>query len=82
MPLMNYVCDCGEVYKKYFKSAKDALSSVKCKCGLEAAKSFGTTSSSHKIVIDNGLMARRLEVDPDITEINEERSSRDPTEDP
>ena len=76
MPLINYACDCGEVYKKYFKSAKDALPSVKCKCSLEAKKSFGTTSSSHKIVIDNGLMARRLEIDPDIQEINDERSSR------
>lgn len=77
---MNYVCDCGEVYKKYFKLAKDASTSVKCKCGLEAHKSFGATSSSHKIVIDNGLMSRRLEVDPNIQDINDERSSKDYTE--
>jgi len=81
MPLLNYVCSCGEVLKKYFKSAKDALSTVQCKCGLEAKKSFGSVSSSHKIIIDNGLMARRLEVDPDITQINDERSSKDYTED-
>jgi hypothetical protein len=80
MPLINYVCSCGEILKKYLKSAKDALPIVKCKCGLEAKKSFGATSSSHKIVIDNGLMARRLEVDPDITEINDQRSAKDYTE--
>ncbi len=80
MPLINYSCDCGEVFKKYLKSAKDALPSVKCKCGLEARKSFGATSSSHLTVIDNGLMSRRLEIDPNIMEINDERSNRDYTE--
>jgi hypothetical protein len=80
MPLINYSCDCGEVLKKYFKSAKNAPAFVKCKCGLEARKSFGATSSSHLTVIDNGLMSRRLEIDPNIMEINDERSNRDYTE--
>jgi hypothetical protein len=80
MPLINYVCSCGEVQKKYLKSAKDALSTVKCKCGADAKKSFGSTSSSHKTVIDNGLMARRLEIDPEIMTINDERSAKDYTE--
>src|ERR1019366_5003711 len=53
LPLINYKCGCGKVYKKYFKIAKESLSSVKCECGLEAVKSFGTTSSSHLITIDN-----------------------------
>lgn len=81
MPLINYLCACGEATKKYLRSAKDALPTVKCKCGAEAKKVFGTTSSSHKITIDNGLMARRIEVDPDITEINDARSAKDYTED-
>lgn len=77
MPLINYLCDCREMQKKYFKTAKDVPSSVECKCGLKAKKVFGTTSSSHKIVIDNGLMAKKLEIDPNIMEINDERSSKD-----
>jgi hypothetical protein len=81
MPLISYPCSCGEITKKYFKTTKEALTSLQCKkCGLEAKKGFGTTSSSHKTVIDNGLMARRLEIDPDIMEINDERSSRDYSE--
>ena len=80
MPLINYTCSCGEILKKYLKSAKDALPTVKCKCGLDAKKAFGATSSSHKITIDNGLMARRVEVDPDITEINDQRSAKDYSE--
>jgi hypothetical protein len=82
MPLINYLCDCGEIQKKYFKTAKDSLPSVECKCGLKAKKVFGTTSSSHKIVIDNGLQARAVELQSiDIMEINDERSTRDYTED-
>jgi hypothetical protein len=80
MPLINYSCSCGEVLKKYVKSAKESLPTVKCKCGLDARKAFGALSSSHKIVIDNGLMARAVEVDPDINEINDDRSARDYTE--
>lgn len=80
MPLLNYVCSCGEIYKKYFKTAKDSPATVGCKCGLEAKKSFGASSSSHKITIDNGMMARRLEIDPDIMEINDDRSRKDYSE--
>lgn len=80
MPLINYVCSCSEVQKKYVKTAKDALPMVKCKCGLDAKKSFGAISSSHKTVIDNGLMSRCLEIDPDIMEINDARSAKDYSE--
>jgi hypothetical protein len=81
MPLINYVCSCGEVSKKYYKTAKDALPTVKCKCGAEARKSFGATSSSHLITIDNGLMSKAVHVDPNIQEINDERSTKDYSED-
>ena len=81
MPLINYLCSCGELSKKYFKVAKDAPPIVGCKCGSKAKKAFGATSSSHKTVIDNGLMARRLEIDPNIMEINDERSAKDYSED-
>ena len=81
MPLINYLCACGDIYKKYFKLAKEAPSTVTCICGLEAKKSFGLTSSSHKTVIDNGLMSRRLEIDPNIQQVNDERSQKDYSED-
>jgi hypothetical protein len=81
MPLINYLCSCGENTKKYLKSAKDATVTINCpKCGLEAKKCFGSTSSSHKISIDNGLMARSIEVDPDIMAINDKRSAKDYSE--
>lgn len=80
MPLINYSCSCGEVYKKYFKTAKDALPSVDCECGAKALKSFGAMSVAHKIVIDNGLMSKSVEISPDVMQINEERSKIDYSE--
>ena len=80
MPLISYQCSCGIQAKKYLKTAKEAPVSVECKCGLIAKKGFGTTSSSHKTVIDNGLMARAIEIDPNIMEINDERARTDYSE--
>jgi hypothetical protein len=81
-PLINYLCSCGFSVKKYVKAAKDAVAFTICtKCGLEAKKTFGNTSSSHLTVIDSGLMARRLEINPDIMEINDARSATDYSED-
>lgn len=80
MPLINYACSCGEILKKYFKAAKEAPSIVLCKCGADAKKSFGSTSSSHLITIDNGLMSKAIHVNPDIMEINDERSKKDYSE--
>ena len=80
MPLISYSCQCGIVTSKYMKSAHDSPKTLPCKCGAEAKKGFGTTSSSHKVTIDNGVMARRVEVDQNIMEINDERSARDYSE--
>ena len=82
MPLINYLCECSETTKKYVKLVADVLKTVDCpKCGNQASRVFGNTSSSTKVLIDNGLMARKLELDPAIMEINDERSSKDYSED-
>lgn len=80
MPLISYFCTCGKTHKKYVKEAKDASTSIKCECGAVAKRGFGATSSSHKVSIDNGVMARRVEVSPDIMQINDDRSDRDYSE--
>jgi hypothetical protein len=82
MPLINYLCECGKTTKKYVKLVADVLKTVDCaKCEHQASRVFGNTSSSTKVVIDNGLMARKLELDPAIMEINDERSAKDYSED-
>ena len=81
MPIISYSCNCGKVFNKYFKKVDEILPQIICTfCGKEAKKVFGKTSTSHKITIDNGLMARSIDVDPNIMDINEERSSRDYSE--
>ena len=80
MPLINYNCSCGKVFKKYFKSAKEALITIDCECGSKARKGLGAVSSSHLITIDNGLMAKKVEISPDINEINDERARKDYSE--
>lgn len=78
MPLISYACSCGNVFNKYQKSPKDAPTTVPCdKCGLDAKKSFGVTSNSHKITIDQPGMSRRIDVLPDIMQILDERSAKD-----
>lgn len=78
MPLINYSCSCGSNYKKYVKSAKEALLSIPCeKCGKKAKKSLGSTSYNHMTTIDNGLMARKLEVDLSHIESLDEQSTKD-----
>jgi uncharacterized Zn finger protein len=81
MPLISYSCSCGEVVKKYLKSAKDAAPTIECaKCGLDAKKSFGTTSSSYKVTIDLPGMARAIHVDPEIMSHNDQRNNTDYSE--
>ncbi len=77
MPLIAYPCECGQVTKKYVKVAKDAAAFITCTCGKETKKGFGSTSSNHLVKIDNGLMARSIEISPDIMEVNDERSQKD-----
>lgn len=82
MPIIAYSCECGTVMKKFHRTAKDAPSLLSCtKCGKESKRILSAPSSVSKITIDNGVQARAVEVNPDIVEINEERSRKDYRED-
>lgn len=83
MPLIAFSCPfCKTIMKKYVRTAKDAQSSFLCdKCGNSLKKLLSAGSQSSKIVVDNGLQARAVEINPDIVEINEERSNKNLRED-
>ena len=81
MPLFNYLCECKESVKKFYRQAKDAPSIVPCKCGKESKRTLSAPSSVSKVIVDNGFQARAVEVNPDIIEINKERSEKDYRED-
>jgi hypothetical protein len=80
MPQIVYArtCNCEpKILKKIFRSGKDAPKILLCEiCGVEAKRLLSPPSSEAKVVIDNGSMARQLEVNPEIALINKERSEK------
>lgn len=82
MPLIHYLCGCKHSVSKYYRQANLAPAFFVCSaCGKDAKKTLKAPSSASKIVIDNGLQARAVEVNPDIIEINEERANKNYSED-
>ena len=80
MPLINYICECKNSEKKFFRRAKDAPAFFVCKkCGLNAKKSLSSPSSSSIVSIDNGVQAKSVEVNLEVVALNEERSTKDYT---
>lgn len=79
---MTYLCECTHVEKKFHRQAKDSPAFFLCRvCGKQMKKSLSAPSSTSKITIDNGHMARAVEVNPDIIEINKARSEKNYSED-
>ena len=63
--------------KKFYRTAKNVPSCFTCiHCGKEAKKQLSAPTSTSKIVVDNGFQARAVEINPDIVEINKERSEK------
>lgn len=78
MPLIYYQCSCGNAASKFYRQAKEAPVCFACeKCGKDAKKQLRAPSSTSKVVVDNGVQARAVEINPDIIEINEARSDKD-----
>lgn len=83
MPLIEYKCkNCGLIKNKLVQSkeVKGVSSKETCpKCGAEDSliRQLGGAASASKMVIDNGAMAKSVEVLTNIVEINQERSSKD-----
>ena len=81
MPLIHYAHgkdECPYSISKFFRSPKDAPSTVKCiKCTKDMKKMLKGPSSSSIISIDNGFQARATEVNLEIVEDIETRSTKD-----
>jgi hypothetical protein len=78
MPIINYTCECKHSIGKFFRQAKDSPVLFSCeKCGKDMKKTLSIPSSSSKIIVDNGIQARAVEVIPNIVELNQERSNKD-----
>jgi DNA-directed RNA polymerase subunit RPC12/RpoP len=83
MPMIRYLCtndQCGKSNSKLFRSGNQVEQEIQCKeCGGKARRTLSSPASSSKIVIDNGVQARAVEINPNIMEINSERA-RKPTD--
>lgn len=77
MPLICYLCTCKKSVSKFWRVAKEAPSKIICACGLEMSKQLSAPSNASKIVIDNGVQSRQVEVDLNIIKSNEENSTKD-----
>lgn len=82
MPIFSYICEDSHVTKKFIRQVKDVPQTVECpECKKDAKKTLGEPMSVSKVIIDNGLMPRAIEVHPDIGKINVERSKKNYKED-
>lgn len=78
MPIIAYQCSDGHVDKKFFRQVSKAPACVICKeCNKEAKKILSAPTSLSKIVVDNGVQARAVEIIPNIIELNQEKASKD-----
>lgn len=77
MPLFHYLCECNYSVSKFYRQAKDAPAFFICdKCGKKQKKQLSAPNSVSKMIIDNGVQAKSLEVISNILEINEARSNK------
>lgn len=82
MPLIEYKCKkCGLIKNKLVQSKdmKGLVSKETCpSCGAEGSliRQLGAAASSSKMTIDNGAMAKSVEVLTNIVELNQERSQK------
>jgi hypothetical protein len=74
---MAYLCECKNTVKKFYRSAKDSPAFFTCdKCQKEMKKVLSSPSTMSKIIVDNGVQARAVEIVPNIVQLNQERASK------
>lgn len=78
MPLLVYKCECGNVHKRFHRDPKDVPSTSTCpKCGKESKKQLSSPASRSIIKVDNGINARSVEVNLELVEDIQNRSTKD-----
>lgn len=78
MPLIYYSCECGHSMNKFFRQVQNVPAFFICeKCNNNAKKTLKAPNSTSIIVIDNGVQARKVEVNLEIVEDIKNRSTKD-----
>jgi len=74
MPRILYICNkCRKENKRFFKSSIEIQNKLECNCGGELERQLSSPSQRSKMVIDNGVQAKAVELDREIVEIIEDR---------
>jgi len=82
MPVIIYQCSNGHVLKNLVRSVKNIPASLECKtCKEPMKRSLSAPSSTNVIVIDNGLQAKAVEINPNIVEMRDEKANKNLRED-
>jgi hypothetical protein len=72
-----YKCNlCNNVMKKIYKQAKDQVGHLVCYCGGVMERQLPDVSTNSIEVVDNGNMARKVELRKDITNKLKERGDK------
>jgi len=74
MPLIRYSCECGKFKSKFHRVGTSAPALLLCECGKDMKKTLSGPSSNSLIAIDNGVQARRVEVNIDSIKDNQNKA--------
>lgn len=78
MPMIVFDCKCGNVKKKFFSNSKKITDNVECdKCKGKMVRQLSPPSQRSKMVVDNGVQAKAVELDREIVDIIEDREKAD-----
>lgn len=77
MPLIRYNCSCKKNISKFFRAVRDVPPVLLCECGLEAKRQFSSPNTANIVTIDNGVMAKALDINLEVIKSNEEDSTKD-----
>lgn len=74
MPLIRYICECGISKGKFYRVGADAPALFPCECSKDMKKILSGPSSESKVVIDNGVQARKVEINLDVMKDNQNKA--------
>ena len=75
--MVKYKCNvCGNTIKKIYKQSKDKAGYLTCYCGGVLERQMGEISSTSIEIVDNGNMARQVELRKDVVQHLKDRGDK------
>ena len=75
MPLIRYTCECNHSMNKFFRAGASAPALLSCPvCEKEMKRVLSGPRAESKIVIDNGVQARKKEINVEAIKDNQNKA--------